>query len=171
MAVDLQICENAGMIQTYMRMTSTSWSSFVTPIKHRLQELGCWIVSDIVLRKSRIELSFKIPFLEIFIFRQDLGGANLFETTLASKPVPYLSHSNFVLATVCFDITPCQIRYRRLIAISIFLEYQNNLLRKWIPTTVAAPKVHAKLKRHVQPIVFSYLLGLTSTKVMDRISG
>ena len=145
--------------------------TLICPFAHCSQEFHSRIVLYIFFRKPGLKLLFVVPNLKVFVFGQDTGGSNTLKTTCACKPVTYLSYGGFILAAMHLDITTSQVGNRCLIAITLFFEYQYDLSGKWLIAITAAPKVNTKLKRHIEAVVFSCFSGLTSTKIVNRVSG
>ena len=111
-----------------------------------------------------------MPLQEILVFCQDATGSKKLESTDSRKPVSDFPDGGFMVATMCLNVTSGEIGDRRLIAIRLFLEYQNDFLGTWFVAKVSASKVDSKLKWHIEPVVFARVTGLTSAKVVNRES-
>ena len=67
-----------------------------------------------------------MPLLEVLVVGEHSSGADCLKTRHAGKPVADLSDGELVVPSVGFDIGTGEVRNRRLIAVALLLQDEND---------------------------------------------
>ena len=144
---------------------------FGVPLQHGRKKLRRRIVRNVVVRETSHPLPVEIPALEILVVSEYPSPADPLEAADPREPVPHLPDGNRVVAMMCFDVAPGQIRYRRLVSKALLLQHQNHLPGQLPTAEPAASGVKPKLERHVQTIVLALFARLTPAEIVNRVLG